>query len=541
MAALTVTAGDRVVVGVETINRGSVTDTQDIELVAQSTVQDAEPATLAPLGADTDLLVWDTTGVSAGTYTITVQSDDDQFTRDITVNAAATANFAVTVTSVAPSPATEGDAVDVTADIDNTGNAQGTQDITLDVAGTTEDTVAGVTLAAGNTATKTLTWQTSAGDAGSYSPTVSSNDDSDSQSVTVNQPASSSLTWETASDWDSAVSESGVVHESVANTDHSDASIVKQGYSAGSPYLGTDLAAYWPMHEVSGGAVKDLSGNNNDGTNGGATAVSNGLLVTGSFDFDGTDDNVDISSIHNEYSYSTFSYSFWVSIDSQGDNVFIHHGSASDERIEIVNNSSALGSGANKIGTNYEGGNDRDKIDDDISSWGSEWHFVVWTVDEPANTQKLYFDGSSVASGRTGSVSSPNSDALIGEWTNFGFEYDGKMADVRIYDTVLSSADIQTLYDVVDKQSSLTTATKSFSSAQKPDLQNLSYSLNGQSIDLDVIGSPSGTSETVTQSLGGATSYSLSWSNSHTDFRVKPKLSTSDPTQTPTISRVELA
>jgi len=85
MAALTVSAGDHVVVEVETINRGSVTDTQDIELVAQSSVQDTEPATLAPLGADTDLLVWDTTGVSSGTYTITVQSDDDQFTRDVDV------------------------------------------------------------------------------------------------------------------------------------------------------------------------------------------------------------------------------------------------------------------------------------------------------------------------------------------------------------------------------------------------------------------------------------------------------------------------
>jgi len=85
MAALTVTAGDRVVVEVETINRGSVTDTQDIELVAQSSVQDTEPATLAPLGADTDLLAWDTTGVAAGTYTITVRSDNDSFSRDVDV------------------------------------------------------------------------------------------------------------------------------------------------------------------------------------------------------------------------------------------------------------------------------------------------------------------------------------------------------------------------------------------------------------------------------------------------------------------------
>jgi len=89
---------------------------------------------------------------------------------------------------------------------------------------------------------------------------------------------------------------------------------------------------------------------------------------------------------------------------------------------------------------------------------------------------------------------------------------------------------------------SLTTATKSFSSTQNPNLQNLQYSLNGQSITADIIGSPGTPSEeTVTQTLGGATSYPLTWSNAHTDFRVRPTLSTSDPTVTPTISRIELA
>jgi hypothetical protein len=37
-------------------------------------------------------------------------------------------------------------------------------------------------------------------------------------------------TWETAGDWDNAVSESGVAHEAVPNTAHSDASTDQMGY-----------------------------------------------------------------------------------------------------------------------------------------------------------------------------------------------------------------------------------------------------------------------------------------------------------------------
>mgnify|MGYP000291896600 CR=1 FL=1 len=88
---------------------------------------------------------------------------------------------------------------------------------------------------------------------------------------------------------------------------------------------------------------------------------------------------------------------------------------------------------------------------------------------------------------------------------------------------------------------SLTTATKSFSTARKPRLEGLQYTLNGQSITIDVVGSPGTSSEeVVTQSLDGASEYALSWGSSHTDFQLEISISTSDDTATPTVDDADL-
>lgn len=88
---------------------------------------------------------------------------------------------------------------------------------------------------------------------------------------------------------------------------------------------------------------------------------------------------------------------------------------------------------------------------------------------------------------------------------------------------------------------SLTTATKSFSRQVTPDFVQLAYTLNGESITLTAIGSPGTASEEqVSQSLDGSSSYSLSWNDSHTDFRIKIELSTNDTSTTPEMDSVTL-
>lgn len=92
--------------------------------------------------------------------------------------------FEVSITST-NSPVVRGESLEVTANVHNTGNTEGTQLITLDVDGIREQVE--LTLAAGEDADVILTWNTGPGDhAGSpYFAIVSSDSDSDTTEVEV--------------------------------------------------------------------------------------------------------------------------------------------------------------------------------------------------------------------------------------------------------------------------------------------------------------------------------------------------------------------
>ncbi|WP_255193205.1 right-handed parallel beta-helix repeat-containing protein [Natronobeatus ordinarius] len=91
------------------------------------------------------------------------------------------------------SPVAETESLTVEVAVENTGDAQGTQDVILErFDGTVVDT-ASVTLAEGQQETVTLEWETGAGDAGTGHVTVQSEDTSDSEHVTVEAPSSAQL------------------------------------------------------------------------------------------------------------------------------------------------------------------------------------------------------------------------------------------------------------------------------------------------------------------------------------------------------------
>lgn len=356
---------------------------------------------------------------------------------------------------------------------------------------------------------------------------------------------SETLTWETASDWDNAVSEFGVVHESVADTDHSDETVIKKGYSATSPMLSPDAA--WLLHEDSGSTAHDVSGNNNDGTINGTNLGVTGLLGTTGFRFDGSGSDWIGSIPFSHPAQADFTVLAWVKtpVNKNGNN---YVSTWTGDAVGII-----LGVGASSVSsetfsartrasnTNQQTRETSNKYNDDV------WHLLGYTWDHDNEVANLYADGSDVSDTQLadqGSLDSLGSDDdfEMGRSGNRGEYFDGDLAGVWVFNnTILSASNISDFYDVVGGESTLTTATKSLSAQGQPDLQNLSYTLNGESITLDVIGSPGTASEEiVSQSLDGATSYTLSWSNSHTDFRIKPRLSTSDVTTTPTFSRGEL-
>jgi hypothetical protein len=83
-------------------------------------------------------------------------------------------------------PVTEGETVNVDYTVSNDGGDAGTQDVVLQVDGAQEGVDSSVSLSSGGSSSGALSWSTSSGDAGSYSYTVSTENDSVSGTVDVN-------------------------------------------------------------------------------------------------------------------------------------------------------------------------------------------------------------------------------------------------------------------------------------------------------------------------------------------------------------------
>ena len=92
--------------------------------------------------------------------------------------------FDVTITNT-NSPVQEGDILTVDYSADNTGDAQDTQDIRLEIDSVEEDRDSDITLLGAQSTTGTLQWDTTDESADTYSATVLSDDDSDSVTVEI--------------------------------------------------------------------------------------------------------------------------------------------------------------------------------------------------------------------------------------------------------------------------------------------------------------------------------------------------------------------
>lgn len=253
-----------------------------------------------------------------------------------------------------------------------------------------------------------------------------------------------SVVWETATDWNNNTNQSGVVHENVANTGHTDDTIVKQGYDFTNPFKPADLVALWGLQESSGSTAYDLSGNGNDGDYNGTT-VTTGPLDEPARDFDGTDDLVNNLPVQ---SYNQFSISAWHyprSIPSLSANVIGWIGS--DNFFIDVDNGPVLRA---RI---YTGSN---QITQTSISYNT-WYFTTFAYD--GTDIYLYVNG--VQEGQTSSGFTSGSGTFqIGDQSNADRKYDGKISNVYYHDSFMTLSEHQDLYNVVDTPGSLTTAWK---------------------------------------------------------------------------------
>jgi len=346
------------------------------------------------------------------------------------------------------------------------------------------------------------------------------------------------ITWKTASDWDNAVDENGVVHENDANRDLPGATTVQQGYPSYDEG-GSSLIAFYPLDEDSGPTAYDVAGNYNGSVNG-ATIEQTGLHNSTAYSFGGTSDNVQISNDGGLAGHSELTVVTWVHltnlINDRQRFASIWDGGTNSHQLFVWNtdhNSTPEFELADNGYINQNGSH---------SLSTGEWIMVAGTISSSAH--RVYKNDQIAAEDTSpsgGDVVSSTDDLYLGNDSSLDSEMKGRLENVRIYSRELAPSEITDLYNA-GTSGYLKTATQSFSAPVSPDLQNLSYSLNSQGITLDVIGSPGTTDEEiVSQTLDGSSSYTLSWTNSHTDFRVQSNLTSHDLETSPTLSRIGLS
>lgn len=209
------------------------------------------------------------------------------------------------------------------------------------------------------------------------------------------------------------------------------------------------LVAHYPLDEDSGTTANDVAGTN-DGTNNGATVGATGILGTTCYDFDGTDDYVDLgfSSLSIPASWSFWAYPHDATTDkyaivnwaNTGADMWINF--RSDGFIDFVVDPAT------------------DSLADSVSYSANEWVHVVGTID--GTDIKLYKNGALGQSGTGGSGSLDSGhNYYVGGITGQSQDMDGLIDEVRVYDHALTPQEVQYLYEVTQRASYTTSVVTS--------------------------------------------------------------------------------
>lgn len=268
--------------------------------------------------------------------------------------------------------------------------------------------------------------------------------------------------WSTSTDWDGAQSESGVAHESVAGSDHNDATIVKQGYAYSG--LGASVEGYWPCHEGSTGTLYDVSGNARDGSIDNNTNVNNtGLLGNSCHNFSGTGFlSVPDNAVFDIGSSEDLTVNYWLRASNynQGANI-IGKGDSSGGVNNVWDN---IVASSDLRATWQDGGTEAYAYIPHSSVFDGVWHMITMVTDKTNGVGRFYLDGSQQDSVDISSVGDQsNSDNVIMMKRDEDDTHTpGDLCEVSIHSTARSGSYIQSLYDTVNNAGSLTTGAKSW-------------------------------------------------------------------------------
>nr|WP_240148841.1 CARDB domain-containing protein [Halorubellus sp. JP-L1] len=178
---------------VVTVSNGGGSGTETVDLDVGVLGGETRDVTLDSGESRTITLTYASKDGDAGSYSPAVSAESDSDGTSLTI--LEDPNFQVTSLST-NSPITEAETLEVTAEIQNTGEVEGTQTVALDFDddGSVEDTV-DLTLGAGATDTVTLTYDAQQGDKGDRDVEVSTEDDVGTTTVEVREDMADRVTY----------------------------------------------------------------------------------------------------------------------------------------------------------------------------------------------------------------------------------------------------------------------------------------------------------------------------------------------------------
>lgn len=182
--------GEVMEVTAELQNVGDVDTRQRINLTIGGEVRESVVLRVPARTSRKVTLDWATQEGDAGRYVANVTTLNDTDRRNVSVLEPGATTITLDSTN---SPVLEGETMEFTATVENTGDTQETQTVELAVAGAVRDSRQ-VTLAGRESKTVTLTWETVPGDRGDYQANLSTANDSVRPDVRVNAPSKFAVT-----------------------------------------------------------------------------------------------------------------------------------------------------------------------------------------------------------------------------------------------------------------------------------------------------------------------------------------------------------
>lgn len=290
------------------------------------------------------------------------------------------------------------------------------------------------------------------------------------------------------------------------------------------------LIGHYPLDEATGKA-HDHSATHNDATVNGATHGADGILGTGAYSFDGTDDHLTVA----DYGLGAgdVTISAWVYPETIHRGTILRRYDGTDDVIQFFITEN--GELAFQVG--HAGGTEINN--NGVGSYTSgAWNHLVAVLFFDEGINRIYRDGV-LQNELTGSVAdfTDTTTVNIGRAEDGSNHLNGRLSDLRVYNHALSPAEVRYLYRT-GTTGTVMTDTKTHGSAVSPDYK-ADVDLNGQAATAYIIGSPGTSSEEmVSVALSdGVNRYALSWANTHTDFRTVVVTDLSDPGQRVEVNR----